>query len=469
MLLTSGLEDRFLEVLPNLKERVDCLKAIVSGAEAFETYKCELDKVVEAQGKAAKKAEKEAAKAAADQKSTPSKSHASPSKFQGTPEKKKDDQPKVPKNPSARHYPLHKSMWDTLRSLENLQIDLDDLGVAAPSAVALQREMEEWKTDGLEPLKNLCAGVKRLGTQVRSSKHAIDAELLKFATQRQKARDKVREAREQAAGSSATPSIFNLEFDDIIAMPELESDSTKKPMDRPWIIPVCDPAVGLCNSGEIRLNTMVFKAAFNKETKKRKEIKALTAETSARSTLLQVAAGKIDKDSDMAKYLKLSGEDLDALTKVHIFGYKGTGPICGPDIHCLGSLRCTCEKSAMRVVLSVALSSAQVAVAKRMGKDDQAITTGLLPSIAEVVHFIKTMLQEALKDFSSEVEIYHTVAQQGSLLYTPPGFILFEQLLNTGNVVGVVVSCAPWSPIASANLASFKELPVVRVAVMFYT
>ena len=122
----------------------------------------------------------------------------------------------------------------------------------------------------------------------------------------------------------------------------------------------------------------------------------------------------------------------------------------------------------MRVVLSVALSSAQVAVAKLLGKDDQAITTGLLPSIAEVVHFIKTMSQEALKDFSSEVEIYHTVAQQGSLLYTPPGFILFEQLLNTGNVVGVVVSCAPWSPIASANLASFKELLVVRVAVMFY-
>ena len=95
-----------------------------------------------------------------------------------------------------------------------------------------------------------------------------------------------------------------------------------------------------------------------------------TAASEAARRLLQVAAGKIDKDSDMAQYLKLSGEDLDALTKVHIFGYKGTGPICGPDIHCLGSLRCTCKKSAMRVVLSVALSSAQVAVAKWVGKDD---------------------------------------------------------------------------------------------------
>ena len=121
----------------------------------------------------------------------------------------------------------------------------------------------------------------------------------------------------------------------------------------------------------------------------------------------------------------------------------------------------------MRVVLAVAISSAQIAVAKRLGKDSQAITTGTLPSIARVVNFIKTLTQEALKYFSSVVNIYHTVAQQGSLLYTPPGFLLFEQILNTGNVIGVVVSCAPWSPIAVANVASFKELPVVFVAIMF--
>ena len=445
---------------------MECLKAIVSGAAAFEEYKSELDKVVEAREKAAKKAEKGASKEKEKEKDKGCK--ASPSKDKDATEKTKDEPSRVPKDPNARHIPLHKSMWDTLRSLETLQVDLDDLGAAATSTSALAREIEEWKTDGLEPLKKMCAGVKRLATQVKSSKAAIDAELLKFATQRQRARDKAREAREQAAGSSATNSIFNLEFEDLIAMPELEVDSTDKPMDRPWIIPVCDPAVGLCNSGEIRLNTMVFKAAFNKEPKKRKEIKALTAETTARSTLLQVAAGKLQKkDTDLAAHLKLCGEDLDALNKVHIFGYKGTAPICGPDIHCLGTFRCTCERSAMRVVLAVAISSAQIAVAKRLGKDSQAITTGTLPSIAQVVNFIKTLTQEALKDFSSEVNIYHTVAQQGSLLYTPPGFLLFEQILNTGNVIGVVVSCAPWSPIAVANVASFKELPVVFVAIMF--
>ena len=132
------------------------------------------------------------------------------------------------------------------------------------------------------------------------------------------------------------------------------------------MVQVCDPAVALLNSGEILLNCMAFKATFNKEREKRKDFKSITAATSSRSALLRGAAGQESEGvTDMAAHIKLCGEDLELLSTVHVFGYKGSALICGPDLHCLGSLRATCENSGMRVVIAVALSSAQVAVAKR--------------------------------------------------------------------------------------------------------
>ena len=125
----------------------------MSGAVAFEAYNSELDTVVEAREKAAKKAEKGASKEKEKEKEKGCKaSKASPSKDKDATEKTKDEPSRVPKDPNARQIPFHKSRWDTSRSLQTMQVDLDDLGAAATSTSALAREIEEWKTDGLEPL-----------------------------------------------------------------------------------------------------------------------------------------------------------------------------------------------------------------------------------------------------------------------------------------------------------------------------
>ena len=58
ILSTAGYEDRFADVLPNLKERVECLKAVIAGTAEFESYKMTLDKVIADKAKAERKAEK---------------------------------------------------------------------------------------------------------------------------------------------------------------------------------------------------------------------------------------------------------------------------------------------------------------------------------------------------------------------------------------------------------------------------
>ena len=59
VLSTAGYESRFADVLPNLKELVECSKAAIEGMAEFERYKMQLDRVVAERAKAAKKADKD--------------------------------------------------------------------------------------------------------------------------------------------------------------------------------------------------------------------------------------------------------------------------------------------------------------------------------------------------------------------------------------------------------------------------
>lgn len=439
ILSTAGYEDRFADVLPNLKERVECLKAVIAGTAEFESYKMTLDKVIADKAKAERKAEKAKEK----------------SKGAG-----KEDEPSAQEDagdPEERKLPLHAAQWASLRCIETLKDELESLGAEATSLTALTHEVEEWKAEGIEPMKNLVSGVKRLATQVKASKAAIEAEILKMATSRQKAREKAQEARGAAAASSKGPSLFTLEFDCIKPVPETSAEVVDKPLDTPWVIQVSDSVVALLNSGEIRLNCMVFKAAFQKELKKRKDFKRITAVTTARSSLLRLAAGPetAGVTADVQKHLKLCGDRLETLQMIHVFGYKGTQPICGPELHCLGSLRATCEKSGNRLVVMLPFGDAQEAIQRFRARSGDATYTEL-PTISETVTYIKTLTQESLATLAKEVDMFHTICGQGSLLYTPPGYLLFEQCLGA-TVTGVVASMAPFSQGAVASLNSYKD------------
>ena len=440
ILSTAGYEDRFADVLPNLKERVECLKAVIAGTAEFESYKMTLDKIIADKAKAERKAEKAKEK----------------NKAAG-----KEDEPAAQADAGVteeRKLPLHAAQWASLRCLETLKDELESLGAEATSATALAHEAEEWKTEGVEPVKNLVSGVKRLAAQVKASKGAIEAEILKMATSRQKAREKAQEAKGAAAASAKGPSLFTLEFDGIMKpVPETCAEVVDKLQDTPWVIQVSDSVVALLNSGEIRLNCMVFKAAFQKELKKRKDFKRITAVTTARSSLLRLAAGPetAGVTADVQKHLKLCGDGLETLQMIHVFGYKGTQPICGPELHCLGSLRATCEKSGNRLVVMVPFGDAQEAIQRfRTRSGDMTYTE--MPTISETVTYIKTLTQESLAEFAKEVDVFHTICGQGSLLYTPPGYLLFEQCLGA-TVTGVVASLAPFSQSAVASLNSYKD------------
>ena len=183
---------------------------------------------------------------------------------------------------------------------------------------------------------------------------------------------------------------------------------------------------------------MVFKAAFVKSKQKR-DFKGITDAKDVRARMVKMLG-----EQDLA----CSG--LQALHKVHVWGY-GQGMVSyAPDLHCAGSLRCTADGSGERFLIMAGLANVRAAAMKlKEGQNNE-------PTMNDLVNFLKSITTESAKNLASTCPLTHGVVSEGSMLYVPPGYLILEQALTK-------VSTGYHLSILPATLEAYQNLSVVEL------
>ena len=104
------------------------------------------------------------------------------------------------------------------------------------------------------------------------------------------------------------------------------SEGTTPPsFDRPWVIPAAETVFQEFQKSPMRLNHMVFKAAFNRSKVKR-DFKGITESADLRVRTLKLLSGDA-----------LACTELQQLHKVHVWGYAPGMVSYAPDVNCAGA------------------------------------------------------------------------------------------------------------------------------------
>ena len=347
-------------------------------------------------------------------------------------------------------FPLGKQAFEELDCVKTLLFDVENIGTGVESRAELSRKVRDLEVK-LEVFPVLKASLERCQKMVEGGTRSSDQQVMKAMKARETQAQELRKRSAGLANASEAAfkahNIFALDFSSTkhLAFAAVEVKAAKD-LDVPWWIPQSELAVSTMEFKGIRLNHVVFKARFAQDKSKKRDFKGFTdPEQATRALFKQVVDPVQDKI--------FCCEDNAAVTAMHCFGYHNSMTYSGPDLCCAGTLRLTASKSADRAVVSFQFAEAHTHVKATNTSGHGSASTD--PKMTDVIQFMRSLDQASLERLPFKV--YHGVFGPHTLVYQPPGFVMFEKSLGT-IVTGVVATFMPCSPQTSANLQAIVSL-----------
>ena len=244
-----------------------------------------------------------------------------------------------------------------------------------------------------------------------------------------------------ATVSSAEMKVFAVNYDDVV--PSRKEGDLTTDFGKPWIMEErCAVARKTLEGPAVRLNLVVYRAQFCKQTERKREFKPILKCEEARRDLMTLAPPAAS----------LVMESHPTVNAIHVFGFAPGMVHIGPDVNSAGSLRITADKSGDRVVVAADFAAFQSAVSADLGES-------FVATMPQCQAAFKQMDQDHYDKFRTKhnVVFYRSIVREGSVLYMPPGMIFAEKVLNK-HVVGINVPMFFVSSIALANLRALRQL-----------
>ena len=344
-------------------------------------------------------------------------------------------------------FPLGRQAFEELHCVQALLDDVAAIGNVETRAELLRQARDiEGKTEVFAVLK---ASLERCTKMIEGATRSSDQQVLKSLKDKDAQAELLRKRSAGLANASEDAfkanNIFSLDFAKAghDAFPHVEIGSVKN-LDSPWWIPQSEKALSIMESKGIRLNHVVCKARFTQDKSKKRDYKAFAdADHSIREAFKSVL--------DPMHQHVFCCDGNERVNAMHCYGYHSGMTYSGPDISCAATLRLTAPKSGDRAVLCFPFMDAYnyvKSVNEQSGSSD--------PKMADVINVIRTISQEGLAQLP--FKMFHGLFGPLTFVYQPPGFVMFEKVLGSNTVTGVVATFMPCSQQTSDNLQAFVDL-----------
>ena len=343
--------------------------------------------------------------------------------------------------------PLSRVAFNELVSFSELSGAVAKLSEGIATRVDLSRKVRDIEVM-LEVIPVLKASLERVQKMVETATRSKDSQVVKSLKERDQAADKLRTRSAGLANLSDEAfkqnNVFSLDWGktDHIGWTEVQPNADKD-LDQPFWIPLCPSAVSIMECKAVRLNHVVYKARFTQDKSRKRDFQKFNdPNNEVRKMLLSIA--------DPSSTVALSSESVIRVTAVHCFGYHSKMFYSGPDLCCAGTLRVTAAKSSERAVIAFPFCDAfNFVKSKKQG------AASCDPKTSEIIEFMRMLNQDDLQNLPFKV--HHGVFGSHSIVYQPPGWLMFEKSLGT-IITGVIVSIMPATAETARNLNAMVAL-----------
>ena len=342
---------------------------------------------------------------------------------------------------AAKQLPLPLRIFNMLASKIQVEDAIKRLG-SAGAIEELTRDKKKISAELLGSWKHLCSSSSNISKHIEDTLSKDDQAIVRRCSG-----GAIKAATAAKAGATYAR-IFSVDLSTIsrhvqISTGDGDSKHDVDAMSEPWVIRNSSVAKALMEDGQIRLNHLVFKAAFSRDKQAKRDVKELVSAAPSRTKLLEALLTKQALDS-VACDDAASGK----LTEGHVFGQKPETRNYGPDLYGVGGFKCFGDRSGSMVVIMFEFTKASSTISS------QSNSKGA--TVAQVVQLIRNLDRAGVDKLS--FPLYHATVGSGDVLYTPPGWIMLEASLN-GLVHGIHFSMLPYTRQNFSNFCSLTKIP----------
>ena len=226
-------------------------------------------------------------------------------------------------------------------------------------------------------------------------------------------------------------------------------DIAEMNFDEPFVVPNCYQGQAILEKQSVRLNFLVFKAAFNKQ-KPRREFRPVGNASAHRAQMLMELGPE-----PSTRVL----EGNPSINTLQLFGYNADMQNIGTDVNSAGSIRVIAAKSNDYLLMCSPFASLQQAVTKFKDLDTPATMNHIISTLRVIQD------TELDKLISSGARFFYKVVSEKAVVYIPPGFVVCEKCLN-GPVLGMIASLVYKSPESIKNASALADLVTPQMKIL---
>ena len=230
-------------------------------------------------------------------------------------------------------------------SASHLLLKVATFGEAVADKAQPDRDAKALLDDTFANAGALCGAVRKLAKQLEDAMKQKDRDTVSKLSAASVAAGKKRKV-----SAGANLKFFSLDFavgNQHQGITTFNADS-KQPTSAlmyPFIIEQSESAKEVFRDPVVRLNHLVFRAAFFKYKVLNRDMKNKNAADQARKKLLE----SVLEPEALATFV---GDSVPKLLETHVFGYKGESNFYGPEVFGVGGLRVIDEKSGSMMVVA---------------------------------------------------------------------------------------------------------------------
>ena len=341
----------------------------------------------------------------------------------------KDNRDKAHEDPAKRFPGLTADQLPSLRTMKSLEEFINTIEGKVCSAAELETFQDEVK-QRKEALEFVCVVCRSAVSGFQSAKRTfekdVESQKLKSdAAAKKQAVQAVVKRNQKKPNSEGDPhSLFSMDLRSEVEIADSKDIVGSSRWTLPWIHRNCEAVLDATNKQPLRLNSLVFKANFNKAASSF-DIRILKGANAIRSDVLSSGPSASDLLCDTEE-----GKD-----QLHIFGLKRSQENVALSPNSCGALLGLTEpRSTMDIFAFEFLEM------KRYIEENGCLDEGSTASYQDVVEWVREDIVDVTAAMPAIPPVYRGSIAQGDLLSLPPGWLFGLHSTGQQNSFGISVS-----------------------------